>query len=171
MFTIGQVAKKYGLSRSTLIYYDKSGILVPSGRSKSNYRLYSGIDLGKLDRILLFRSAGLPLQSISVLLDKQGDELHRSLENRLSSINDEIHGLRNQQKVILRILKNDNSQRGTRMITKDIWVAILKASGLDDQGMRNWHVQFEKSSPEAHQDFLESIGIGKNEIRSIREWS
>ena len=71
MFTIGQVAKKYGLSRSTLIYYDNIGILTPSGRSESNYRLYSDNDLKKMDRMMLFRSAGLSLDSIPSLLERK----------------------------------------------------------------------------------------------------
>jgi len=171
MFTIGQVAKKYGLSRSTLIYYDNIGILTPSGRSESNYRLYSGNDLKKMDRMMLFRSAGLSLDSIPSLLDKKGDDLNSSLEHRLSSINNEIQGLRNQQKVILNILENESAVKGTRVITKETWVSLLKAAGLDEDGMKNWHVEFEKTSPEAHQDFLESIGIEKDEIISIREWS
>ena len=171
MFTIGQVAKKYSLSRSTLIYYDNMGLLVPGGRSEANYRLYSDSDLKKLDRIVLFRSAGLSLEAITALLDTQGDEINTSLEHRLSSINSEIHGLRNQQQVILSILKNESSIRGSRIMSKDIWVSILRASGLDDEGMKNWHIEFEKSSPEAHQDFLESLGIGKEEISSIRKWS
>ena len=171
MFTIGQVAKKYGLSRSTLIYYDNIGILTPSGRSESNYRLYSGNDLKKMDRMMLFRSAGLSLDSIPSLLDKKGDDLNSSLEHRLSSINSEIQGLRNQQKVILNILENESAIKGSRVITKETWISLLKAAGLDEDGMKNWHVEFEKTSPEAHQDFLESIGIEKDEITSIREWS
>ena len=171
MFTIGQVAKKYGLSRSTLIYYDNIGILTPSGRSESNYRLYSDNDLKKMDRMMLFRSAGLSLDSIPSLLDKKGDDLNSSLENRLSSINNEIQGLRNQQKVILNILKNESAVKGSRVITKETWVSLLEAAGLDEDGMKNWHVEFEKTSPEAHQDFLESIGIEKDEIISIREWA
>ena len=171
MFTIGQVAKKYGLSRSTLIYYDNIGILTPSGRSESNYRLYSDNDLKKMDRMMLFRSAGLSLDSIPSLLDKKGDDLNSSLEHRLSSINSEIQGLRNQQKVILNILENESAIKGSRVITKETWVSLLKAAGLDEDGMKNWHVEFEKTSQEAHQDFLESIGIEKDEIISIREWS
>jgi hypothetical protein len=50
-------------------------------------------------------------------------------------------------------------------------VSLLKAAGLDEEGMKTWHIEFEKTSPEAHQDFLESIGIEKDEIISIREWS
>jgi DNA-binding transcriptional MerR regulator len=171
MFTIGQVAKRYGLSRSTLIYYDNIGILTPSGRSESNYRLYSDIDLKKMDRIMLFRSAGLSLDSIPSLLDKKGDDLNLSLEHRLSSINNEIQGLRNQQQVILNILENESAVKDSRVITKETWVSMLRAAGLDEEGMKNWHIEFEKTSPEAHQDFLESIGIKKDEIKSIRDWS
>ncbi|MCW8930359.1 MAG: MerR family transcriptional regulator [Gammaproteobacteria bacterium] len=171
MLTIGQVAKKYSLSRSTLIYYDSIGILVPSGRSDSNYRLYSESDLEKIDKILLFRNAGLSLDAISQLLDKEGDELNSSLELRLLSINKEIQELRNQQNVIIKLLENGCSLGDTRTINKEIWVSLLAAAGLDEEGMKKWHIAFEKTAPEAHQDFLESIGIEKHEITSIREWS
>lgn len=171
MFTIGQVAKKYGLSRSTLIYYDKIGVLKPGGRSESNYRLYTKDDLHRMDRIMLFRGAGLSLESIGALLDKNDSDLNVSLEQRLYAINDEIQGLRDQQQVILRLLENQNHAGKTRVMDKETWVSILEASGLDDEGMRNWHVEFEKTSPEAHQDFLESIGIDREEIKLIRQWS
>ena len=171
MFTIGQVAKKYSLSRSALIYYDSIGVLTPSGRSESNYRLYSEDDLKKMDRIQLFRSAGLSLDSIELLLEKENSELDSTLEGRLLTINSEIQKLRNQQKVILNILENETLVRDSRLMTKEVWVSILKAAGLDDAGMKNWHIEFERASPEAHQDFLESLGIEKDEVAAIRDWS
>ena len=171
MLTIGQLAKKYALSRSTLIYYDKLGVLSPSGRSYSNYRLYSEGDRKRLDRIMLFRSAGLSLETISQLLGREGGEVATALEQRLSSLNDEIQALRNQQKVILSLLKNTGAEHGARVLDKATWVSILRAAGLDEAGMRQWHVEFEKTSPEAHRDFLASIGIGNDEIESIRAWS
>jgi len=171
MFTIGHVSKKYSLSRSTLIYYDKIGVLSPSGRSESNYRLYSDTDLEKMKRIQLFRSAGLSLEAIRSLLDAEGGDLNTSLEHRLVSINSEIQGLRSQQKVILNLLRDEDMAQNSRVITKEAWVSMLEAAGLDEEGMRNWHIEFEKSSPEAHQDFLESIGIDDDEIMSIRQWS
>jgi DNA-binding transcriptional MerR regulator len=171
MFTIGQVAKKYSLSRSTLIYYDSIGVLTPSGRSESNYRLYSEDDLKKMDRIQLFRSAGLSLDSIELLLEKENSDLDSTLEGRLLTINSEIQKLRNQQKVILNILENKTLARDSRLMTKEVWVSILKAAGLDDAGMKNWHIEFERASPEAHQDFLESLGIEKYEVTAIRNWS
>ncbi len=171
MFTIGKVAKKYALSRSTLLYYDSIGLLSPSGRSESNYRLYSDSDLQKMDRIRLFRSTGLSLESIAVLLEKEDTELDIALEHRLTAINTEIHELRNQQKVILKVLEVESPETNTRVVTKETWVALLRAAGLDDEGMKNWHIEFEKTSPEGHQDFLESIGIEEIEVAEIREWS
>ena len=171
MYTIGQVAKKFLISRSTLIYYDSIGVLSPSGRSEANYRLYSDDDLKKMERITLFRNAGLPLDAIASLLNQEGDEINSALEQRLLAINNEIQALRNQQKVILNILQNSDLAKNARIMSKEIWVSLLAASGLDEAGMQKWHIEFEHMSPEAHQDFLESIGIEENEIASIREWS
>jgi|TARA_B100002003_G_C14150603_1_gene553370 DNA-binding transcriptional MerR regulator len=124
-----------------------------------------------MDRIQLFRSAGLSLDSIVMLLGKKGDELNATLEGRLSSINGEIQALRDQQKIILKILEKESAIRGTRVLTKKIWVSILEAAGLDDAAMENWHIEFEKTSPEAHQDFLETLGISDAEIARIRDRS
>ena len=90
MHTIGQLVKRYSLSRSTLLYYDSIGLLQPSGRSDANYRLYSDSDLKRMDKISLFRSAGMSLESISALLDREGDGIQFALEQRLFSINSEI---------------------------------------------------------------------------------
>ena len=171
MFTIGQIAKRYFLSRSTLIYYDSKGVLKPSGRTNSNYRMYSSSDIQKLERIMLFRNAGMSLADIAEVIDKSSDEIEGALEKRLFSINKEIQSLRNQQNVIINVIRNQGNIEKTRILTKDKWVSMLRASGLDDDGMRNWHIEFERNSPEAHQDFLESIGISSDEIALIRNKS
>lgn len=173
MLTIGQLAKQYSISRSTLIYYDSMGILKPSGRSNGNYRLYSDRDALRIEKIALFREAGLSLKAIIALLDQDQDNntLSTALEERLSTINFEIQALRNQQKVILELIGSSKLQANTRMISKDTWVSLLESTGLDANGMKKWHIAFETSSPEAHQDFLESIGIETEEIHAIRHWS
>lgn len=171
MYTIGQLAQKYSLSRSTLIYYDKKGLLKPSGRSNANYRIYSDSDTEKLERIVQFRNAGMPLSAIAEIIEKGTDDIESALERRLVSINHEIQELRGQQKVIIDIIKTQGTIETTRIVTKEKWVAMLRAAGLDEDGMKHWHIEFEKTSPEAHQDFLESIGMADAEIAFIRDWS
>lgn len=57
------------------------------------------------------------------------------------------------------------------VISKKRWVEIMHAAGLSEEDMHNWHVQFEKMEPDAHQEFLESLGIEAAEIKKIRKFS
>jgi len=171
MFSIGQISKKFSLSRSTIIYYDSIGVLSPSGRTEANYRLYSDLDVQKMEKIVQYRSAGLSLKSISNILNNDNCKLYSTLENRLFEINLEIQSLRSQQKLILQLLKSKKSLKHSRIVSKEDWISLLKATGLDDEGMKKWNIEFEKMAPEAHQDFLESLGIESNEIIVIRDWS
>ncbi|EGT4207022.1 MerR family DNA-binding transcriptional regulator, partial [Clostridioides difficile] len=40
-FTTGEFAKLCGISKQTLIFYDKIGIFSPEYKDKNNYRYYS----------------------------------------------------------------------------------------------------------------------------------
>ena len=176
MYTIGQLGKRFGLSRSTLLHYDALGLLRPSGRSGANYRLYTETDAERLDRILVFRKAGLPLKAIAPFVNKTDGgsgppSLAHALEQRLTQINGEIGRLRRQQQVIVRLLEDDSALRRTRLLDKTQWVELLRVSGLDDKDMSRWHAEFEQRSPEAHQDFLEFLGINEQEIQYIRQSS
>ena len=56
-------------------------------------------------------------------------------------------------------------------MTKDKWVAVMKAAGFTDNDMHRWHREFEKSAPKDHEEFLNFLHIPEKEITSIREWS
>ena len=66
MITVGRLAKRFGLSRSTLLYYDSIGLLRPTGRSAKGYRLYSEDDAARLEKICLYRQTGLSLDEVLV---------------------------------------------------------------------------------------------------------
>lgn len=172
METVGRLARRYGLSRSTLLYYDRIGLLSPSDRSAAGYRLYSGADVRRLEKILAFRAVGLPLESIDSLLgsgsDSEADSVDSALEKRLVAIDREITGLRRQQEVILRLLERDGEGARSRSLDKQGWTEILRATGMDDDDMWRWHREFERMAPAAHQEFLESLRIAPAEIESIR---
>ncbi len=171
MYTIGEISKRFGLSRSTLLYYDSIGLLSPSGRSGANYRLYSEQDVTRMEKICLYREAGLPLEKIGCLLDDQENSTKRILESQLKAINRQIAALRNQQQVILRLLGSEEALTHSRAMTKERWINLLAATGLSEEDMNRWHAEFEKLFPEAHQDFLESLGINRDEITLIRQYS
>jgi DNA-binding transcriptional MerR regulator len=170
MYTISQVAGRFGLSRSTLLYYDSIGLLRPSARSAANYRLYTEADLERMERIDVYRRTGIPLAKIAQLLDSGESKLGEALETRLRRLDEEIQALKSQQRLIATLLP-DGPVPGAMPLDKQGWIAILEATGLDEDGMRRWHVEFERLSPEGHQEFLESLGIEADEIERIRAWS
>ena len=171
MLTVGLLARRFALSRSTLLYYDSIGLLRPSGRSKSNYRLYSESDCRRLESICRYREAGLGLEEIQQVLGGSSSKVAAILEGRLGALNSEIAVLREQQRVVVRLLRNRARLRRARALDKQAWVALLRATGLTEDEMRKWHVEFERMAPEAHRDFMESLGIPADEIRSIRRAS
>lgn len=62
--TVGEAAKKMGVSVRTLQYYDKKGILPPSCQSEGGRRLYSYQDIIKLHQILSLKYLGFSLDEI-----------------------------------------------------------------------------------------------------------
>lgn len=62
--TIGQAAKKMGVTVRTLQYYDREGLLVPSAKSEGGRRLYTHRDLVKLHQILSLKHLGFSLDDI-----------------------------------------------------------------------------------------------------------
>lgn len=168
MRTISQLAKQHRISRTALLYYDAMGLLKASRRTLSGYRLYAEDKEKRLGTICLYRKTGLSLKDIKALLGKKKNgAFARILEKRLSSINNEIWELKNQQHMILALLKNRRTLKMGK-INKAQWIRIFRETGLTDRQMENWHRVFEKNAPEGHQEFLEFLNIPQEEIKAIR---
>ncbi|QGX39849.1 MerR family transcriptional regulator [Permianibacter aggregans] len=165
--TISALAKHVGLSRSTLLYYDRIGLLQPSAHTDAGYRLYTVADAQRLQHICRLRNAGLGLAEIKSILATPS-VLTTALEKQFLTNNQQISALQNQQRVLLHLLGQPDLVSGGKVLSKESWTEMFRALGLSDQDMWQWHRNFEASLPEAHQAFLESLGIEQNEISQIR---
>ncbi len=172
--TVSALARRCGLTRSTLLYYERRGLLRRPGRLDGNYRVYTAVDLRRLQQICAYRKIGLTLADIAAVLRQPPPGARHAaaiLERRLTAIDAEIETLRGHQRAILRLLQQPTFRRGAKMITKDKWVAIMRAAGLSEDDMHRWHREFEKAAPAEHEEFLQFLHIPKDEIQAIREWS
>jgi DNA-binding transcriptional MerR regulator len=168
MLTAGRLARRFGLSRTALLYYDGIGLLRASTRSPAGYRLYSDGDIHRLEQILRLRSAGLELDQIRRLLDAPADALTEALERRLEELNDEVDHLRHQQRFILGLLQTRSSRKPLRTMSRSIWKSLLIAAGFTQDDLAAWHAGFERDSPVRHQAFLKLLRIPEAEVAAIR---
>ncbi len=90
--TIGQLAQRAELATETLRHYERLGLIEPSRRSASNYRLYDPQALQRLRFIRRAQALGFSLPEIRQLLDLhrrgQGDmaQVRAIAEQRLRQI-------------------------------------------------------------------------------------
>ncbi len=83
MMTVHEVSKLAGVSIRTLQYYDKIGLLHPTGYTDAGYRLYDDADLERLQHILLFRELEFPLKDIREIVNSPDFDRSRALEQQI----------------------------------------------------------------------------------------
>lgn len=65
LMTVGELAKRVGVTVRTIQYYDQRGLLHPSQLGEGNQRLYSDADEQEIRRILVLKYLGLSLSDIA----------------------------------------------------------------------------------------------------------
>ncbi|WP_084713486.1 MerR family transcriptional regulator [Streptacidiphilus rugosus] len=101
LITVGQLARRVGLTAKALRHYDRVGLLAPAAVDPdTGYRLYSAqqVELARLVRLL--RSVDVPLDQVRACLARPGDDAavrevliqhRRRLQARLDRIRGDLH--------------------------------------------------------------------------------
>ncbi|MFA0229477.1 MerR family transcriptional regulator, partial [Vibrio sp. 10N.261.45.A7] len=139
MYRISELAELVGLSRSTLLYYGKLG-LIEAQRQNNGYRFYSEKDLQRVRLLQQLQAGGLTLKECQACLDAK---IERSLlENRLKQLDEELV----------------QKQR-----SRDLLAAMLGESGLEE-----WHESMDKLAPDAHLDWLIKQGFDEKQALRLK---
>ena len=154
-----------------MLYYDRIGLLRPSGRTSAGYRLYTEEHRQRLERIRHFREAGLTLAEIRAVLVSGGKPGAKLLEKRMQETAESIVGLKNQQRMLAAMLRHAASGKLPASVDKKLWVEMLRAAGMNQAAMHRWHSEFERRASEGHNEFLLSLGIPADEVARIRRLS
>lgn len=102
LLTIGEVSGKSGFSVKSLRFYERRGLLAPSGRSPGGYRLYTEADLHRLEFIREAKALGLALDQIRELMMATQERscrmtrplLLRVLDERIAQTSSQMEALR-----------------------------------------------------------------------------
>jgi len=152
----------FGISRTTLLYYDKIGLLHPTSRTENGYRFYEESAVNRLQQILLFKNAGVPLAQIKNLIIAEESVIIGLLMKQLGELNTEINVIKQRQQYIINILANTCIAKNIKNMDKKNLDIILQNAGIDKNHKIDWHSEFEKHSSEQHHNFLSMLGLSDN---------
>ncbi|WP_068773385.1 MerR family transcriptional regulator [Paenibacillus sp. FJAT-26967] len=89
MYTIGELARRAGITVRTLHHYDGIGLLKPSSATEGGHRLYSDEDIIKLEQISILKRMGLSLKAIREMLTHYGPDWQTCLKDQLEMVKQE----------------------------------------------------------------------------------
>jgi MerR family transcriptional regulator, thiopeptide resistance regulator len=104
-YSIGKVARIAHVTIRTLRHYDDLGLLRPSGRRASGYRDYSADDLERLQRILLYRQLGFPLETVKTLVNDPDTDPLDHLRRQHALLTERIAALRQMAAMVEKIME------------------------------------------------------------------
>ncbi|WP_028551855.1 MerR family transcriptional regulator [Paenibacillus sp. UNC451MF] len=121
---VGDLARMTGLTVRTLRYYDQIGLFSPSDQTESGHRLYSEMDLSRLQQILSLKELGLSLEEVkSALTDGQISPLE-IVNLQKGRIKEQI---RLQQKLFEQLEHVSKLMQGKAQLTFEDFTSLLQA--------------------------------------------
>ena len=174
--TVGEAARKTGVTVRTLQYYDKEGLLSPSAESEGGRRLYTDKDLVILHQIISLKSLGFSLDDIKQrlvsletpadvanALTEQADDIRRKIEQ----IKDSLSAIEQLKAEVLQ-MQTVNFKTYADIIVNlqmknDSYYLIKR---FDDDTLDHIRSQFDK---ESGLDFMERFNRLSDEIVQLQK--
>lgn len=110
--TVGELAKQTGISKVTVRYYERYGLLPKASRKESGYRLYSPAMIGHIRFIKNAKAVGFTLEEIKELLMLQdhqngtSQQVRTHVLTKLNMIKEKITALQAIAEVLEKLKKS-----------------------------------------------------------------
>ena len=127
LLKVGELAKHAGLTVRTLHHYDQIGLLQPSARSTSGFRLYDQGDVERLHRIQALKHFGCSLEDIRSFLERPDAPIGEILAQQMRALEEQIRRARSLYQRLKRL--GDQIARGETTGLTD-WLAVLEMMNL-----------------------------------------
>ncbi len=100
-YQVGELATYFNVTRDTIRYYDKIGILHPQTVSENGYRIYTREDFICMEYVMRLKQMGMPLDRIKELVnDSSIEEAEKMITIQANEIERQIEDLKNLQVMV-----------------------------------------------------------------------
>lgn len=170
-YPVGKVAALAGVTVRTLHHYDEIRLLIPSRRTNSGYRSYSDDDLDRLQRILLYRELGFPLETIATLVDDQGTDADAHLERQRELLVERIGELGRMVAAVDRVMEARAMGNALTPEEKfEVFGGFREPEGYAEEAARRWGntPEWQAGPPSmSKQDWLDAEAARKDWVRRL----
>ncbi|TDU79913.1 MerR family transcriptional regulator [Streptomyces sp. KS 21] len=115
LHSIGEIARRTGLTVKTVRFYSDSGIVPPADRSPAGYRLYDTDAVARLDLARTLRDLGLDLATIRRVLDRE-TSVPEVAAAHADALDVQIRTLRLRRAVLRAVARRGASSQETRLM-------------------------------------------------------
>lgn len=106
-YLINELAKKVGISKKAITYYQNEGIIKPTIIKENGYRYYNENDIITLQKVVALKYFGFSIKDIrNIIYDNNKQSFLEFLEIQINIIDDKISSLLNIKKTIETISEN-----------------------------------------------------------------
>ncbi|WP_406632839.1 MerR family transcriptional regulator [Amycolatopsis sp. WGS_07] len=170
-YRVGEVAALAGVTVRTLHHYDEIGLLSPSGRTAAGYRRYETADLDRLQRVLLYRELGLPLETIASVLADPGTDADAHLKRQRELLVAQADRIAHMVAAVDRLLEARAMGNALTPEEKfEVFGGFREPDGYAEEAVRRWGdcPEWKQTQlPETKQEWAEAERQRKDWVRRL----
>lgn len=102
LFTIGQFASIHGVTKKTLMWYDKISLFKPAVVGENGYLYYTYFQSPTLETILMLRELNVSIPEIQTFLsNRSAENMEQLLRGKITELNHTISNLKSIQQALV----------------------------------------------------------------------
>jgi DNA-binding transcriptional MerR regulator len=117
LLTIGQLARRTGISARTLRFWSNEGVIAPAGRTASDYRLYDAACVARVELIRTLRELGLGLDDVRRVLERKATVAEVAAAH-VAAIDTQIRALKVSRAVLSTVSKRRSTPEETALMNR-----------------------------------------------------
>ncbi|MFJ9696698.1 MerR family transcriptional regulator [Kitasatospora sp. NPDC101183] len=117
LYSIGDLARRTGLTVKTIRFYADTGLVPPTDRSPAGYRLYDVRAMARLDLVRTLRDLGLDLPAVRRVLEREAP-LAEVAAAHAEALEVQIRTLRLRRAVLLAVAQRGSTPEEMRLMHK-----------------------------------------------------
>ena len=167
-YKIGEISEMYDMSRDSLMYYEKLGIIEPT-REDNGYRLYSVSDIWRLNLIKELKSLGFSFKMIKEYLENRDlKSTNKLLEDGITLLDDQILKLLKQKENMRKRMESIKNTANNSNLNSIELTYLKKRKGLILNGEIKRDEDFDLLIQKLQKDHNNKFGIlGNNNLGSV----